>query len=109
MSGPVGRGAAMRIGVRGPGEPVDVWTWTNDPLPRAGDTRTWWGYLVDASGQHVGQAGVTVHWTLTATGGNATLSASSSVTDATGIATVDVTYDDSGTADDTVQVTGAIA
>ena len=102
----MGRSQVIR-GVGG-GTPVDVWTWTNDPLPRAGDTRTWYGYLVDERGMHVGQAGVTVHWTLTAAGGNATLAASSSVTDATGIATVSVTYSDAGTADDTVQVTGSL-
>jgi hypothetical protein len=76
--------------------------------PRAGDSRNWYGMLVDAAGNHVGRAGVTVHWGLTATGGNASLAASSSVTDATGVAVVAVSYTDAGTEDDIITVAGSL-
>lgn len=103
----IGYSAPITLG-GGAGAPADVWTWTNDMAPAAGDTRPWYGMLVDVRGQHVSRAGVTVWWALTAAGGNATLSAASSTTDGRGIATVDVTYDDSGTADDTIEVSGSL-
>jgi hypothetical protein len=92
-----------------PGDPTAVWVWTDDPSPRAGDVRTWFGMLVDAKGNHVGRAGVTVYWTLVAAGGNATLAAATSVTAANGVATVEVTYSTGGTKDDIVTVSGALA
>ena len=95
-------------GSGGVGAPADVWTWTDDMAPRAGDVRNWYGMLVDAGGNHVGKAGVTVNWTLSAPGGNASLSAATSVTDATGVATVAVTYTADGAVDDVITVTGAL-
>lgn len=109
MSGSLtGRSPRIRVYV-GPGAPADVWTWTDDLAPKAGDVRTWYGMLVDATGGHVAKAGVEVAWTLTATGGNATLSAASSMTDARGIATVDCTYSTGGSASDIVTVEGGLA
>lgn len=107
MSGAVGISNTIRH-ADSPGEPASVWTWTDDPSPRVGDTRTWFGELRDAAGNHVGRAGVTVHWTLVAAGGNATLAAATSVTGADGVATVDCTYSAGGAADDIVVVTGSL-
>jgi hypothetical protein len=103
----VSRSMTVRAG--GTGEPSAVWVWTDDPSPHAGDVRTWFGMLVDAAGDHVGRAGVTVHWTLVAAGGNATLAAATSVTGADGVATVACTYSGAGGIDDIVTVTGALA
>lgn len=97
-----------RAGAGVPDEPAGVWVWTDDPSPRAGDTRTWFGMLVDATGLHVGRSGVTVYWTLTATGGNANLAAASSVTGADGVATVSCTYTSAGGVDDIVVVAGSL-
>ena len=90
------------------GAPATVWVWTDDPSPHAGDTRTWFGELRDAKGNHVGLSGVTVYWVLTAAGGNASLSASSSTTGADGVATVSCTYTGDGGVNDIVVVDGTL-
>jgi hypothetical protein len=90
------------------GEPASVWVWTDDPSPHAGDTRTWFGELRDAKGNHVGRSGVTVYWVLTADGGNASLSGASSTTGTDGVATIEVTYSGAGGTADIVVVEGTL-
>ena len=85
---------------------------TNDDLVRPSETGTFYAVIVDADGNRIPRAGVTVNWSLTKNGSayagsQAVLSGATSTTDVTGTATITVAYGSGAAADDFFQVSAA--
>lgn len=103
-------GRSQRIRLQpGSGTPHHFDVDTNDDAPRPTEDGTFYAHLKTATGSHLPVAGVTANWTLwkngaSYSGGDAILSAVTSLTDSTGTATITVTWGSSAGVDDNYQV-----